>query len=562
MVKEETDTPALNIVRERFSHFLGEEISSEEICRWIPYLGLDLEDVGEEEVKIEYNPNRPDLGIVTGIVKAFKGITGREMGLIHYKVEKGDYRLIVDEKVKEARPYVLSAVVKDIPMDEETLVDIINLQEDLHETIGRRRRKVSIGIHNLDVVKFPVHYLAMPGETSFIPLDEEREMSLTEILTELEKGREYSHILEGKKLYPIIADDRGEILSFPPIINSEYTRVGPETRNLFLDITGTDLKAIDNVCRVLVTSLADLGGKIWSVRVEAPHYQVESPDLAVKEMKVDPGDVRRLLGLDLSLNEMIQCLRACRFDAGREGENLIVSIPPYRVDIMHPVDIVEEVAIGYGYWRIEPVLPEIFLVGEKDEAREFASMVSQVMMGAGYLETVNFTLTSIESQFLKMGLKPEGFIRVKNPKSLGYEILRVWIIPSLLEVCHVSKKETYPQQIFEVGKIVYRRGEGWVEETHLGAVKIGVDAGYSDVKSLLDALCEALEVKAVIESMDHPSFIPGRVGRIVLDGVEGGLIGELHPQVLENFQLENPVACLELNIDLLRKIYKGKVGKG
>ncbi len=525
-----------------------------EISERIPYLGLDLEEVLLDHVKLEYNPNRLDLGIITGLVKAFKGITGQEMGIIKYHARKDDYKLLVDEFVGEVRPFVVSAVVKEIPMDEETLKEVIALQEDLHETIGRKRRKVSIGIHNLDVVTFPTHYRGLRGEEArFRPLGETEEMTLSEVLEWTEKGKEYAHIIEGKGRYPVIMDDAGEVLSLPPIINSEYTRIDPGTRNFFIDITGTDFKAIDDSLKILTTSLADFGGEIWSVSVEGP-YNMVSPDLSSREVKVDVATVKTLLGMELKEEGIIRSLRASRLDGRCEEGSLVAEIPPYRVDIMHPVDIVEEVAIGYGYWKIEPVLPEIYQMGERIPKKDFYSKVAEILVGAGFEEVMNFTLSSVEEQFQRMELEAKDNIGIKQPKSLGYEILRVWIIPDLLEVLRTSKKETYPQRIFEIGRTAKRTEDGISEEEHLGLAITHRDAGYTDVKSTLEAMTKLLEVEAKITSIEHPSFILGRVGRISIDEREVGTIGEISPQILENHQLDNPVACLEINLDILESL--------
>ncbi len=524
----------------------------------IPYMGLDLEDVQIDQVKVEYNPNRLDLGIITGLAKAFKGITGQETGLIKYDVRRDGYKLLVDERVEEVRPFVVSAVVKNVPMDGDTLKEVIALQEDLHETIGRRRRKVSIGIHNLDVVRFPTYYRGLRGdEARFQPLEETEEMTLSQVLEETEKGREYGHIIEGKGRYPVIMDDAGEVLSLPPIINSEYTRIDPGTRSLFIDITGTDMKAIDDSLKILTTSLVDYGGEVWSVEVEGP-YNMVCPDLSRREVRVDVATVDRLLGMKLPEEEVIRSLRASRLDGSCEDGSLLVQIPPYRVDIMHPVDIVEEVAIGYGYWMIEPELPEIYQMGERIAKKDFHSAVAKMLVGAGFEEVMNFTLSSVEEQFQRMELEAKNYIGVKQPKSLGYEILRVWIIPDLLEVLRISKKETYPQRIFEIGRTARRRDDGISEEEHLGLAVTHRGAGYTEVKSMLEVMTKLLEVEAHIVPMKHPSFISGRAGRILIDEAEVGMIGEMSPQILENHQLDHPVACLEMNLDILESLYEGK----
>ncbi|NIM45141.1 MAG: phenylalanine--tRNA ligase subunit beta [Nitrososphaeria archaeon] len=552
--------PVVTLDAERFSKFIGRSVKIEDIVEHIPWMGVDIEDIGEDSIKIEYNPNRPDLGIITGLAKAYQGLTRQEMGLKSYTTCEGEYRLVVEESVREVRPYVVSAVIKGVPMDEETLKEIILLQEDLHEGLGRQRKRVSIGIHSLDVVRFPVHYYARGGkEVRFIPLDEEREMSLTEILEKTEKGREYAHIFEGFDLYPLIVDNEGHVLSFPPIINSEYTRLSAEAQNLFFDVTATDLRTAEMVLNVLTTSIVDYGGEVWNVSVEGADYNFECPDFSVRENHVEVKEARRILGLNLSGEEVVECLRACRFDAEiLDGGRIRVAIPPYRVDIMHPVDIVEEVAIGYGFWRIEPSFPKTFQIGRKHVKMDFLSTTTEILIGAGFQEVMNLTLSSLKEQFTWMELEAENYVSVKNPKSHEYEILRKWLIPDLLEVLRVSKKEQYPQRIFEVGIAVYRKGGEVREENHLGVALTHWEAGYSDAKSLLDVLHQILDVKTHVEPISHPSFLEGRAGRIRCGGRELGVMGEINPQVLENFQLDHPVVAMEINLDELYDIYLEK----
>ena len=518
----------------------------------IPYIGVSLEHVRPKEIKIEYNPNRPDLGIITGVAKAYNGITRHETGLVSYETKDGGYQLNVDESVEPVRPHVAGAVVKRIPMDEEALKDIIALQEDLHQTIGRSRRKVSIGLHNLEVVNFPVHYRAVgPGTAGFVPLDQEEELTCEEILKKLETGRRYGPILGDKDLYPLIVDDQQKILSFPPIINSELTRVGAETVVLFFDVTGTDLPRIHDSLNILVTSLADYGAEVFHVDVRAGGNSLKTPDLSTRRMKVNAGYIEDLLGVDLKGQQIIECLEASRLGASATGGELMVEIPPYRADIMHPIDIVEDVAIGYGYWRIAPDIPKTFGLGKSLDSSKLERRICHLMEGAGFIEVMNFTLSSFEKQFAKLALKPKGYVRVHSPKSLENEIIRTWIIPDLLEVLRISKKEIYPQRIFELGKTIRRENGDVVEEDHLALAITHSKAGYSDVKALLDSLSSIFEFDVRVMETEHPSFIPGRVGLLVSDTREFGILGEVSPAVLENFQLDQPVACLELNISKL-----------
>ncbi|MFQ5951190.1 MAG: phenylalanine--tRNA ligase subunit beta, partial [Candidatus Geothermarchaeales archaeon] len=397
---------------------MGKTSSLQELVEKIPYIGVSLEDVRPKEIKIEYNPNRPDLGIITGVAKAYNGITRHRTGLVPYATKEGGYQLNVEESVEPVRPHVIAAVVRKIRMEEDALKDIIALQEDLHQTMGRSRRKVSIGLHNLDVVNFPVLYRAVgPSAARFVPLDQDEEMTCEDILEKLETGRKYGPILGDKYLCPLIVDDQQNILSFPPIINSEFTRIGADTSDLFIDVTGTDLPRMQDSLNILVTSLADYGAEIFHVDVRPGQNSIQTPDLSTRRMKVNVGYIKDLLGLDLEEQEIVECLEASRLGASASGGELRVEIPPYRADIMHPIDIVEDVAIGYGYWRIVPDVPKTFSLGKSLDSSRLERRICQLMEGAGFIEVMNFTLSSLEKQFTKLALKPEAYLRVRSPKS-------------------------------------------------------------------------------------------------------------------------------------------------
>ena len=524
-------------------------------------IGVDIEEVSENYIKIEYNPNRPDLGTLIGLSRAYKGITREETGLITYKVYEGDYLIKVDSSVNRVRPYIAGVVIKNVPMDEDLLLELIAYQEDLHQGIGRKRRKVAIGIHNLDVIRFPLEYRALSDENyKFIPLNRKEEMSIGEILTSTETGKKYGYIIADSKLYPLIFDHYERVLSFPPIINANFTKVTPNTKNLFIDVTGTDFNAVMNTVNLLSTYFHDLNAEVWRLEVIYPNTEkIVSPRLETNETSVDKELINKLLGLNLSDSTIVECLKACRLDAVVEKNVVKVKYPPYRVDLLHPVDIVEEVAIGFGYENMVPELPEVNQIGQRNLKLEFASIISELIIGMGFQEVMTFTLSNIRTQFVKMNLEPINYIKVLKPKSGDLEIFRKWIIPNLLTVLRQSQKERLPQKIFEIGKVAYKVQNDVIEELHLALTITYNLAGYSDVKAVIDTLFDILELNFKINETSHPSFIYGRVGEITVGSKNLGIIGEIHPSVLESFSIENPISALEINLDALYEVYKQRL---
>ncbi|MCD6240278.1 phenylalanine--tRNA ligase subunit beta [Candidatus Bathyarchaeota archaeon] len=551
--------PVISLNQKRFSQLLGKELSVQEMAENLPWLGLDIEEVGPDFIRVEYNPNRIDFSSHAGIARALKGLLELEAGAPKYEVKSGEINLKVDSSVNEVRPYIVGAVIRNLKLDEEDVKEIMEMQEDLHWGIGRNRKKASIGVHNLDAVKPPFTYTtAKPEEVKFTPLDSREEMSLREVLEKHEKGKAYRHLIDWAPRYPLLIDRNGDVLSMPPIINGELTRVTEETRNLFIDVTGTDWNAVVKSLNVLVTALADMGGRIESVKVKYPNREVVSPDLSPQRMRLHVKYANRLLGLRLSEEDAAKCLEKCRLDTVKVGDGVLeVVIPPYRVDILHEVDLVEEIAIGYGYYRLGPSIPSTKTSGEQHPISRLANAVRQIMIGLGFTEVMNFVLTNERIHYLKMRLKPGKAVRLANPVSAEYSICREWLLPGLMKNLSENKHESYPQRLFEVSDVIkvdLRKETRSRRELHLAAVSAHAEANYTEIRSILDALFANLGLKNwMVREAKHPSFLEGRTAKVYVGGRYAGVLGEIHPEVLENFDLENPVVALEVELEGLRE---------
>ncbi|HVP93005.1 MAG TPA: phenylalanine--tRNA ligase subunit beta [Acidobacteriota bacterium] len=544
----------ITLYRERFSRFMGKKITIDDLTKNLPWIGFDLEEITEDYVKAEYNPNRIDFCSYAGVARALKGFLGLETGLPKYAANEPKTTLIIDKAVESVRPYMLAGVVRNIKLDEDAVVELMEIQEDLHWGIGRDRKKASIGIHNLDVVKSPFTFTAVkPASVEFVPLGKTEEMNLKEILQKHEKGMNYRHLVDWSPKYPLLIDRDGAVLSMPPIINGELTRLDVNTRNLFLDVTGPSYQAVEQSLNVLATALADMGGTLEKVNVKYFDHTVVSPNLNPEKLELRVDYANELLGLALSETETIKCLRKCRLDARKAGKGVLgVMFPPYRIDILHEVDLVEEVAIGYGYYRLKPTIPKSVTVGEQHPAHELANVVRQVMVGLGFLETMNFTLTNERVHYEYMRAKPEDLIKLANPVSIEYTIMRQSLLPGLMKNLADNKSESFPQRLFEasdVGKINKRIETMCERRLHLAAVSSHSTANFTEIKSVAEAFLANLGLKWQIKEAEHPSFLDGRTAAIMIKGKQLGILGEIHPQVLNNFELENPVAAFEINME-------------
>jgi phenylalanyl-tRNA synthetase beta chain len=550
--------PVITLYRERFSKFMNKKITIDDLTKNLPWIGFDLEEITQDYVKAEYNPNRIDFCSYAGVARALKGFLELETGLPKYTANEPKTMLIIDKAVANIRPYMLAGVVRNIKLDEDAVVELMDIQEDLHWGIGRGRKKASIGIHNLDMVKSPFTFTAAePISVKFVPLGKTEKMNLKEILQKHEKGMGYRHLVDWSPKYPLLIDKEGAVLSMPPIINGELTRVDANTRNLFLDVTGTSYEAVEQSLNVLTTALADMGGALEKVNVKYSDHTVVSPNLKPKKMELRIDYANELLGLTLSETETIKCLRKTRLDAQNAGKGVLgVMLPPYRIDILHEVDLVEEVALGYGYYRLKPTIPKAVTVGEQHPTHKLANSVRQIMIGLGFLETINFTLTNERIHYECMRTKPEKLIKLANPVSIEYAIMRQSLLPGLMKNLADSKSESFPQRLFEasdVGKINERIEAMCERRLHIAAVLSHSTANFTEIKSVAEAFLASLGLKSQIREAKHPSFLEGRTAAIIIKGKQLGILGEIHPQVLNNFELENPVAAFEMNIEKILK---------
>jgi phenylalanyl-tRNA synthetase beta chain len=546
--------PAITLNRDRFSSFVGRPLSVEEMAKWLPWLGVDTEEIGSDYVKIEFNPNRVDFSSYGGVARGFQGLLGWETGLPKYEVKEGKIVLKVDPTVSEVRPYIVSAVVRNVKLDYDTVRELMEIQEDLHWGVGRDRKKASIGVHNLDAVEPPFAYTtSAPNEVKFVPLDKTEEMTLQEILEKHEKGIAYKHHVNWASRYPLIVDKIGRVLSFPPIINGELTRVDSWTRNLFIDVTGTEPNAISRSLNVLVTALADMGGTIESVQVEYSDHVLVTPDLTPQRMELRVDYANELLGLKLSEAKTIQALQKCRLSAKRIGKGVLeVLIPAYRIDIMHEIDLVEDVAIGYGYFRLKPTKPATVTTGREQRVNAVANYVRQIMAGLGFVEAMNFILANEIDNYQKMRRKAGKMIRLANPVSTEYSIVRNDLLPSLMKNLADNKHQAYPQQMFEVSDVIEinEKAETRTErKLHVACVSSHPTANFTEIKSYVEALLANLGLKKwTIKETRHPSFLQGRVATIYVKSRKIGVVGEIHPEVLNNFELENPTSAFEIDL--------------
>lgn len=519
----------------------------EKIVDRLPMMGSDVERIEEEQIDVEFFPNRPDLFSVEGVARAMRGFLGIETGLPEYEVGPGDTEFSVDPKLADIRPYLGSAIIRGVEFDDESIECLMGLQESLHWAVGRGRAKVAIGVHDLDTVKAPFSYIASPRDRKFVPLDFEEEMTMEEMLKEHPKGVDYAHLVEDKTLFPLIVDADDNVLSFPPIINGELTRVTKDTKNILLDCTGTDERAVMTAVKIICTAMIEAGGKIEAVNVNG----TVMPDLSPSERRVDVPACNKLLGLTLTPAEMAELLEKMRFGAAADGDSHVkVTIPCYRSDILHDWDIFEDVSIAYGYENVPAELPSTFTIGKEHPIQRDLGTVRQIMTGLGYMEMMPFTLSNerVLFDYMQRERKPEA-LHLMHPISEEHTLVRTDILPLLMETLKLNQHRELPQRLFAAGDVV----EDVKTFQKAAAVIMHTEADFTEIYSAADVLLRELDLEYTVEDSSDPAFIEGRCGDIYVDGEKIGSFGEIHPQVILNFDMDQPVAGLEIDLRVLQE---------
>jgi len=542
--------PVITFSKRELKNLLQAKVSDKVLQERIPMIGVSLDAFGDE-IEVEVFPDRPDMLSVEGFACAMSAFLDLTPGLRKIPVHKSDYRGIIDRKVKSVRPEAVCAVIKNVKFTDEAIRSLMQLQEKLHITHGRDRKRVAIGVHDLDKIQFPVTYTTKPRDFRFIPLEETREMTCEEILTQHKKGVAYAHLLDGYDEYPIWIDARGTVLSMPPIINSVDTMLDENTQNIFLDLTGYNKKWVEYALHIVLLSLHMRRGTVFSVEVNDAGRKVVYPDFTPRKMKVDLAYLNKWIGLSLNKKDAKKCLEKMGYGVIAD---FTMQIPAWRADIMHPCDIAEDMAVGYGYDRLTPEIPELTTIARENPTETFVRKVAYLCCGFGLLEVKNYVLTNIRFLFERMNAPEEEVIEMENALNLDYSVLRPTLLPEMMNVYTINKHHELPQNLFEVGKVVIpddSEPEKCREEVRLAVTLCHPSASFTEVKQILDAIMRNMEKRYSLAEKNHPSFIGGRCGAIISEKEEIGVIGEIHPQVLNNWELENPVAAFELDVEKL-----------
>jgi phenylalanyl-tRNA synthetase beta chain len=523
-----------------------------EIIEKINLLGTTVENNADDWITLEILPNRPDLLSAQGFGRALSSFLGKETGLKKYIVKKpeSNYKVIIDSSVKEVRPFTACAIVKNIKLDEEKIRELIDLQEKLHTTIGRNRKKLAIGIYPLDKISLPIKYEARaPKDIWFTPLESDREMNGLQILQQHPTGRAYAHLLEKEKLFPIFIDSKGKILSMPPIINSNDTgKVELTTNSVFIECSGFDLKVLNKVLNIITTTLAECSGTIYSMTCEySKSNKLTTPNLTPEKMKISIENANKLLGLNLKEKDLEKLLPKMGYDYN----NKTVYIPAWRTDILHEVDIIEDISIAYGYNNLIPEIPKVATTGQESDKSILQRKISEILTGLNLIEISSYHLIRPEEA---KSMRINSVIELENAKT-EYKVLRPNLLIPALRILSENKDHEYPQKIFEMGSIFTHDKSTETQIKEEANLTIAITPGnFTEIKKVLDYLTRILGTKYDLKEKEANEFIPGRSAQILINNKQVGMIGEIHPETLLAFNMKMPVAIIEINLDEIKKL--------
>jgi phenylalanyl-tRNA synthetase beta chain len=562
--------PKIEVRENMFFKYLGIKLNKQKLISTLECAKAELDSWSETEgiLKIELNDtNRPDLWSTTGLTRQLRYYLDadlKEYGFFSsptHNKNAGPRIVNVDAKLKNIRPYIAAFIVQGPPLDESHLIDIIQSQEKLCDNFGRKRKSIAMGVYRADIINFPINYIAAePDKTHFVPLGMKNNLSLREILKQHPKGQEYGVAVKDFERYPFLVDNRGGVLSFPPIINSDKIgAVEVGDNNLFIELTGTHLDTLLLATSITACDFADMGYEVQPVKIEYPYAtaygeSIITPFYFQKQIKMRIADAEKLLGEKIDKKQAALLIKKMGNQVKIKDDAIVVIPPAYRNDFMHPVDAIEEIMMGRGMESFKPIMPEDFTVGRLTKEEEFGRRVKDILVGLGFQEMIYNYLGSKKDIIEKMNISDQDIIEIANPMTESYEIIRNSIIPCLLNSEAVSANAVYPHRIFEVGKVVSKHAEdnyGCRTINTLGLFAADREAGFNYINSQISAIFYYLSKDYKLKEEQDPRFIQGRTGVIIYKNKRVGIIGEIHPAVLANWGIQMPCVAAEVDLDMV-----------
>lgn len=549
--------PKIECSKKQLDNLLEKNFSKEELEDLLVYAKAEVDNLDDDVLKIELNDtNRPDLWSLYGVVRSLRAALGKRRKTYNFFDKKATKEVRVENNIRSIRPFMAGFIAKGVKVDDSILDSLIQSQEKICHNFGRKRKSIAMGIYRNNLIQYPIHYRgADPDKESFKPLGMDENLSLREILKVHPKGQEYGHIIENEKLFPLLHDDKGRVLSMPPVINSnEIGSVEIGDNNLCVEVTGTVLNDLFLAVNIMACDMADMGFQIEPLKIIYSDNSYTTPTYFQKPAFAKRDYINKMLGVELSKTKIEDALKKMAISSIVDKNKVQIRVPEYRNDFLHQVDVIEDIMIGLDLNSFEPSLPSDFTMGGISEAEERNRKVKDILVGLGFQEMMYNYLGSYKTYVSKMNLSEHNYIQILNPMSENYEYVRPSILPSLLESESVSAAASFPHKLFECGKVAFKNKEdnsGTSTYNYLGFSLCEDKISYNDISSVISNLFYFLDVKYELTLREDPRFLTGRAANIIVNGKQIGYFGEVHPKVLTNWNITTPVSAAEINLDFL-----------
>ncbi len=522
-------------------------------------MGFTVEGSTEDTISVEITPNRPDMLDAVGFARAFRHFTGKSKEYDYeIKDQKLDVSITVGSNAKKVRPFIASFTVHNINFTEDSLTNLLNATDKFTDTFGRKRKKIAIGIHNLDTVSGNIEYDAY-HDSKYVPLNMNKEMKYSEVLSTSEKGMKYKEALKrGTKLYPALHDHKGT-LALIPILNSERTKVTTSTKNLLVDITGSSEYLVNKTAELLACSFIDMGATVRKAGIKYPEKVAETPLMDKQTISLTIKRIIGELGVKMSSDSILAMGHRMGYSCTLDGKKITFTVPQYRVDIINEQDVIEDLLIAFGYDNIVPAAVPSINPGASEELTRKRTSIEDLMIGSGYNQMFNSYLSNDTYNFsmMRQNAPTDSAVRIKNPKTDAATVMRTWLTPSLLRNVSLSLNERMPLNVFELDMAFSVKAGMPSEKYHIAAVSCSSKANFNDAKGLAELILSNLGLEYTISDSKNECFIEGRRAGIFHNGKEIGFFGEIHPEVLSNFKIEEPAIGVEITLPFESYSYIG-----
>lgn len=549
--------PVVYINIERLGELIGEKIHPSRLEEILFNLKSESKVVDDSHIEVEVNSDRPDLFTSEGLARAIKGLLEVEIGLFEPKI--GDSLFSVNVSEVPSRPFIAVGLVRNVSLGEEGLKELIQFQEKLHITIGRKRKKVAIGIHDLKKIEgHSLTYSMVPLDAEMIPLDSQKKMKIKNVLRETPQGKSYGDLSLLGGAHPAILSESGEIISLPPVINSDITRLEPSTKDLLIDVTGTDLNSVVKTLDLISSLMNEHRGS--SIERAKIYSQTGSllridPTLSRFSLSMSIELVSKTLGFELTKDAVKKHLLRMRFgaeDMQPEG-SLKVVVPEYRLDILHPIDLVEDIAMSYGYENLPAVPPNYKTEGSLDEITSLSRALRMTVIGLGFQEVHSFVALGTHAELFKGNAE---LLKIRNPVSEEMQWIRPNLSSSLLYILRENQHIELPIKIFEIGDFARLRDGKLIQGKSLAMAVMKDELSFEEIQAPAYSLLSHYGISVRFRKSSVGYLIEGRAATIIAEDIPVGVVGEVHPHILTEMQIKYPVGVAEIDLVLLRNVFK------